>query len=56
MLLDWASRAHCKFNLANESFFHTVSLFDKLLEKVNIFAPDSRLLVIACLLIASKFE
>ncbi|CAL6010958.1 G2/mitotic-specific_cyclin B [Hexamita inflata] len=56
LLYDWVSRAHSKFNLANESFFHFIAIFDKILEKTKLFSYDSRLTAMACLLIASKFE
>ena len=56
MLLDWLSRAHSKFNLANESYFHTIALFDRLLELVPICKCDLKVVGMACLLIASKYE
>lgn len=56
VLLDWLSRAHSKFNLANESYFHTIALFDRLLELVPICKCDLKVVGMACLLIASKYE
>ncbi|KAH0574623.1 G2/mitotic-specific cyclin B [Spironucleus salmonicida] len=56
LLIDWTSRAHSKFALANESFFHFVSILDTLAARVPMLQYDFKLISIACLLIASKYE
>ncbi|GKT36365.1 Cyclin like protein [Aduncisulcus paluster] len=56
VLVDWISEVHTRLKLANESFFHAVTIIDRFLAKKKIAKSQLQLVGIACLLIASKFE
>ncbi|TNJ29914.1 G2/mitotic-specific cyclin B [Giardia muris] len=56
VLVDWIARCHTRFNLANESFFHCVTILDTYLSRCEVSRANSRLLGIACLFIAAKYE
>lgn len=56
LMIDWSSRNHTRFNLANESFFHFVCILDAYLSMVPVSRADSRLIATSALLIAAKFE
>eukprot|EP00768_Dysnectes_brevis_P000487 gnl/Dysnectes_brevis/1105_a1236_1570.p2 GENE.gnl/Dysnectes_brevis/1105_a1236_1570~~gnl/Dysnectes_brevis/1105_a1236_1570.p2 ORF type:complete len:388 (+),score=154.02 gnl/Dysnectes_brevis/1105_a1236_1570:1027-2190(+) len=55
-LYDWISKVHTSFGLANESFFHACTLLDHFLSKCPIRKARLRLLGIAGLLVAAKYE
>ncbi|EFO64661.1 G2/mitotic-specific cyclin B [Giardia lamblia P15] len=56
LLVDWISRCHTRFNLANESFFHCIAIFDSYLSRVVVPKTSNRLVGICCLFIAAKYE
>lgn len=56
MAIDFISRYHTKFNLANESFFQFIMIFNKVVDKIQICKYDIKIIAVACFLIASKFE
>jgi len=56
LLLDWISKIHMRFNLANESWFHCCAVLDRYLCIQQVPRLQSRLLGITILLISAKFE
>ncbi|GKT36155.1 Cyclin like protein [Aduncisulcus paluster] len=56
VLVDWISEVHTRLKLANESFFHAVTIVDRFLAVKKVAKKSLQLVGIASLLIASKFE
>ena len=56
ILLDWLVDVHRKFKLVPETFFLTVNLIDRYLEKNPVSKQQLQLVGISSLFIASKYE
>lgn len=56
ILIDWLSEVHHKFKLAPETFFLTVNIIDRYLEKIPVCKNRLQLVGVASMLIASKYE
>ena len=56
ILIDWLEEVHLKFKLLTETFFLTINLIDRLLDKVQITRNEFQLVAVSSLLIACKYE
>lgn len=56
ILLDWLVEVHLKFKLLPETFFLTINLIDRYLEKRTIQRTKLQLVGITAMLIACKYE
>jgi len=55
-LLDWVLDIHLKYNMLPETFYLTVNLIDRFLEKQDISKKKFQLLGVSALMIAAKYE
>ena len=56
ILIDWLVDVHLKFKLVNETFFLTVNLIDRYLEKAQVSRQKLQLVGITALFTACKYE
>jgi len=53
-LVEWLTRMHHKFKLAQDTLYMTVNIFDRVLDVMQVPKDCLELLGITCLLIACK--
>jgi hypothetical protein len=56
IVLDWVTNVHRKFHLLPETLFLTINIFDRFLSVKQVDKTRLQLVVMASLLIASKYE